>query len=101
MIAICEITGIEPTITVKVKDKENKNIEHERRFKRVWIKSSDEDLQGKWITFLKLWENEISENEGMRVGDMVSVRITPSSYHMDNGNFAQTVYIKLIGAACV
>ena len=99
MIAVCEITGIGPEMKLNVKDKENGNSMRERRLVQVWIKSADEDLQGQWKTIVKLWDNEIDENEGMKVGDMVSVRITPSSFSLNNGNVVQTVYIKLIGAA--
>lgn len=99
MIAVCEVTGIEPVKIVKVKDRENKSIEHERRLVQVWVRSADEDLQGSWTTFLKLWDNEINENEGIKVGDTVSVRVTPSSFRLPNGNCVQTIYIKLIGIA--
>lgn len=99
MIAVCEITGIGPEIKVNIKDKENENIVHERRLVQVWVKSADEDLQGQWKTIVKLWDNEIDENEGMKVGDAVSLRLTPSSFPLKNGNIVPTLYVKLIGVA--
>ncbi len=93
MIAVCEITGIEPIQEIEFSD----HTKH--RQQNIWVKSGDEDLQGNWTTFVKLYDEKISENEGMRVGDVVSVSVTPTSRRLNNGSCVQSVILKLIGVA--
>ena len=93
MIAVCEITGIEPIQEITFSD----NTKH--RQQNIWVKSSDEDLQGNWTTFVKLYDEKIDENTGMRVGDMVSISIIPTSRRLNNGNCVQSIILKLVGIA--
>jgi len=93
MIAVCEITNIESIQDIEFSD----HTKH--RQQNVWVKSSDEELQGSWTTFVKLYDEKIDENEGMRVGDMVSLSVTPTSRRLNSGNCVQSVILKLVGVA--
>lgn len=96
MIAVCEITGIEPIQEITFSD----NTQH--RLVQVWVKSSDEELQGRWRTFVKLWDNDINKNDGMRVGDAVSIRIIPTTREIKRtGGYTQSIIVELIGIAQV
>lgn len=93
MIAVCEIVNIEPVENITFSDGSR------HRVMQVWCKSSDEELQGNWTTFVKLFDEKIRENEGIRVGDTVSLSITPTSRRLNNGSCVQSIIIKLTGAA--
>ena len=93
MIAVCEITGIEPIQEIEFSD----HTKH--RQQNIWVKSGDEDLQGNWTTFVKLYDEKISENEGIKVGDTVSLSIIPTSRRLGSGSCVQSIIIKLTGAA--
>lgn len=93
MIAVTEIVNIEPIQEIEFSD----HTKH--RQQNVWVKSSDEDLQGSWTTFVKLFDEKIDENESMKVGDMVSISVTPTSRRLSNGSCVQSVILKLVGVA--
>ena len=93
MIAVCEIVNIEPGENITFSDGSR------HRVMQVWCKSSDEELQGNWTTFVKLYDEKISENEGIKVGDTVSLSIIPTSRRLGSGSCVQSIIIKLTGAA--
>lgn len=93
MIAICEVVAVEPVQEIEFADHSRHNVQN------VWVKSADEELQGQFTTFVKLYDDDVRQNEGIRVGDMVSVSVIPTNRRLNSGNVVQSVIIKLKGAA--
>ncbi len=93
MIAICEVIAIEPVQEIEFSDHSRHSVQN------VWVKSADEDLQGNWTTFVKLYDDDVRQNENLRVGDTVSVSVFPTNRRLNSGNVVQSVILKLVGVA--
>lgn len=94
MLEVCEVVAIEPVQEVEFSDHSI------HRLQQVWCKSTDEETQGAWTTFVKLYDNSIEANAKLKVGDMVGLEITPTSRRTRDNNVVQSIIIKLkVGAA--
>ena len=94
MIEVCEVVAVEPIQEgVEFTDHSVHRLQH------IWCKSIDEESQGKWTTFVKLYDKAIDENAGIKAGDAVSLEITPASRPAKNGQPLQSIIVKLKGVA--
>lgn len=94
MIEVCKVLVVEDVQEgVEFKDHSIHRLQH------IWCESIDEESQGKWTTFVKLYDKEIDINEGIKAGDVVSLEITPTSRPAKNGQPLQSIIIKLKGVA--
>lgn len=77
---------------------ENDGSKSKHKYVNIWVKSADEDLQGKWITIFKLYDSKIEDASelGLAVNSMVSIEVKPSYRKTRNGEFAPSITNRLI-----
>ena len=99
MIAVAIVTGISAPHDVEFTEYDGSKSTH--KGVTVWVKSAEEETQGKWTTVFNLYDEKIADAAelGLALNSMVTIDVKPNYRQGRNFEYFASASVKLISIA--